>query len=1306
MSEVEGGDYELAQAAEAGTKQVLIPAVRSMGEALDKVGASVGTGAERVADTTLEADATAAQGLHQAMDGLDGTPDPGSSGIDPDTGTNTPSGGNETPSPGASGSGPTQDDFNGGDAGGQQPEGVSNCATGGTDPVDVVSGQMITARTDVDLPGVLPLLLRRAYASGYEHGSLFGPGWSSTLDQRLTIDADGIHFLGDDAQILNYGVPTQPGQQVLPVAGARWPLTWNRTLDAIEILDPATGITRHFTRPPGDSAASSERRQVRHLVRVTDRNGNWLTIARDEDGVPTQLTHVGGYRIAVDSTFRGDGFRVEGMRLLDQTRPEGTRLIGYAYDPAGRLIEILDTDDVPLIYEYDDAPRITAWIDRAGYRYTYTYDAEGRVIRTGGEDGTLTASIDYDRDARCTKVADSYGSVSEYWYDEHNHVAKTVDPLGSTTLTRYDRFGRLIERTDPLGNTTRFVRDEAGNVRELHRPDGSQALTEYDESRQPIRITAPSGAVSVFEYDERGNLTSATDPAGAVTRYVYDGHGAVASVTDPLGHTTIVHTSSAALPLSITDPIGAVWTVVRDALGRVVSSTDPLGNVTTHAFDAEGRAAARVYPDGSSETWAYDARGDLVRHVDRVGFETTFEYGPFRKILARTDPDGSRYEFGYDKELRLTSVTNPARASWTYEYDAAGNLVAEQDFNGRRITYAHDAAGRLLRRVNGAEESVTFIRDALGRIVEQQFPDSSRAWFDYDADSALVRAANEEVRIELVRDNLGRVVAESIDGRTLSKSFDTVGNLLSRTTPSGRASSWLYDEAGRPQLLATDEREISFGHDAVGRETHRWLNADTALTHERDQVGRLTARRLLSVTGPEDARISSVLHERTWTYRADGNPDSLTDSAGGSRRFTLDALGRVTAVSAEMWAEQYAYDAAGNLAHAANTRSPDAATGGLRELAGTLLRRAGRTSYKYDAQGRLVQTVRRTLSGGRKVWAYGYDAQDRMTLAQTPDGQRWRYVYDPLGRRVAKQRIDEAGTTLEETRFTWDGETLAEQEFSRAGHDEIVITAWDYEPGSATPLTQDLRRHYAHAPQEVIDRQFHAIITDLVGAPTELVASDGAINWRRSADLWGSALPATNAEGTSSHGADCPLRFPGQYHDAETGLDYNYKRYYDPGTGRYTTPDPLGLAPSTNHHGYVDNPLVWHDVLGLASGDIEWVDPKDLRFSQYTISGNSYAELMKSGEWDWSQPGSALRVLEMNGHLVTYDNRRLDAALEAEQERVPITRLNATDPDPASTTGRTWEQSFKRRFNSPRNRAARGKVPDGGTQDRPIVDCP
>ena len=46
------------------------------------------------------------------------------------------------------------------------------------------------------------------------------------------------------------------------------------------------------------------------------------------------------------------------------------------------------------------------------------------------------------------------------------------------------------------------------------------------------------------------------------------------------------------------------------------------------------------------------------------------------------------------------------------------------------------------------------------------------------------------------------------------------------------------------------------------------------------------------------------------------------------------------------------------------------------------------------------------------------------------------------------------------------------------------------------------------------------------------------------------------------------LRFPGQYLDAETGLHYNDRRYYDPDTGRYTSRDPLGFEGGINLYAY------------------------------------------------------------------------------------------------------------------------------------------
>jgi RHS repeat-associated protein len=60
-----------------------------------------------------------------------------------------------------------------------------------------------------------------------------------------------------------------------------------------------------------------------------------------------------------------------------------------------------------------------------------------------------------------------------------------------------------------------------------------------------------------------------------------------------------------------------------------------------------------------------------------------------------------------------------------------------------------------------------------------------------------------------------------------------------------------------------------------------------------------------------------------------------------------------------------------------------------------------------------------------------------------------------------------------------------------------------------------------------------------------------------------------------------PIRFQGQHYDDETGLAYNRHRYYDPGTGRFTSKDPIGLLAGGNVYQYAPNPTGWIDPLGL-----------------------------------------------------------------------------------------------------------------------------
>ncbi|MFD8471620.1 DUF6531 domain-containing protein [Streptomyces globisporus] len=1028
------------------------------------------------------------------------------------------------------------------------------------DPVDVATGEMTLPQTDLALPGVLPLVLRRTHLSGYRYGQWFGRSWASTLDERIELDplGGGAVWSREDGSLLVY--PRLPLAEdddgVLPVEGPRLPLRHGGQSNGETtylVTDPRSGLTRSFRGGPYNASPAYWLREIE------DRNLNRIDFARLGDGSPTAVVHSGGYRLAV---------AVEDSRIreLSLRTPDGpVTVMRYGYDPLGNLDAVINSSGLPLRFTYDPDDRITSWTDRNDSTFRYVYDDAGRVIRTVGPDGYLSSTFAYDvhpeTGDRVTRYTDSLGATKVHQFNDQLQAVAEIDALGGVTHRSFDRYDRLLSRTDPLGRTTTYTYDDRGNPVRVEHPDGTDARIEYNELNQLATVTGPDGATSRQEYDDRGNPTLFTRPNGTTTRLSHGPQGQLIGVDDSLGALDRLRCDAAGLPLAVRGPLGTVTRYIRDAFGRPVRITDPQGRTTELEWTVEGKLARRTDPDGSQQSWTYDGEGNCLVHTDVAGGETRFEYTHFDLVSVRTTPGGARQEFTHDTELRLTRVTNPQGLTWDYTYDAAGRTSAETDYDGRTLRYSHDSCGQLISRTNGLGQTVRYERDLAGRATAKD-ADGSVTRFAYDIHGRLASAAGPDSELSYVRDSSGRVLREVCDGRELVNTYDETGRRTRRVTPSGAVSSWSFP-AGRTAELTASGHRLGFHFDETGRETARRIGDALTVDLAYDPAGRLIDQ-LVRTTGDR------VLQRRTYTYRPDGHLASAEELTGGRKRLEVSGDGRVTGVTAENWSERYAYDEAGNQTSASWPGAGVAS--GPREYAGTRITRAGRVRYEHDAQGRVILRQKTRLSRKPETWHYGWDAEDRLVLVTTPDGTRWRYLYDALGRRSAKQRLAEDGATVvEEVTFTWDGDTLCEQTTSTTGSPDSVALTWDHD--GVKPVTQVERRL---VDQAEVDSRFFAIITDLVGTPRELVDEQGEVAWRTRSALWGATSWNRDAD------AYTPLRFPGQYFDPESGLHYNRHRHYDPESGRYLSPDPLGLTPAPNAVTYVDDPTLWIDPLGLA----------------------------------------------------------------------------------------------------------------------------
>ena len=218
------------------------------------------------------------------------------------------------------------------------------------DPVDVATGDVVLFQDDVSLPGVLPLVLSRAYRSSWRAGRWFGASWASSFDQQLQVMPDRIVGVFADGRVLTWLRDTAEDGPVpltgLPVTGPRWRLAGAGD-GAFTVTDPQAGLVRRFEGRGRDLP----------LVSVTDRAGRQVCFSYTPLGEPA-------------------GSRIPGATVSGPTMAGG-RIAGLRLAGA-------DGSEIPMTrYRYDEAGNLAGVVDASGQARQFSYDSDGRLAEAG-----------------------------------------------------------------------------------------------------------------------------------------------------------------------------------------------------------------------------------------------------------------------------------------------------------------------------------------------------------------------------------------------------------------------------------------------------------------------------------------------------------------------------------------------------------------------------------------------------------------------------------------------------------------------------------------------------------------------------------------------------------------------------------------------------------------------------------------------------------------------------------------------------------------------------------------------------------
>lgn len=858
------------------------------------------------------------------------------------------------------------------------------------------------------------------------------------------------------------------------------------------------------------------------------------------------------------------------------------RKVSYSYTAASRT----------QVYERGKTPRtlLRKW-DRDNYGNLIVESdyglVEGEKLAAGGDEVLTTNRYRIDRkrwivdrpsEVRKTNLAGGFVSWQKLHYDMNGDLIRderSPDGVRFIPVVRnqHDAYGNIARVTDANGHSRRLVYDgvfHALPVRETIEGVNLVMKAAYDLGLGVMTaFTDPNGKSTTFRYDTFGRLAAIIKPgdSAAYPTQSFEYHlanpvshiltrsreqsrkpGAYDSVSyfDGLGRKLQTRSEaeagqwavSEAASFNLRKGIQRQWPPYFDA-GRDYAAPDLELPHTLFAFDARSRSVKETNPDGSY-------RATVYRPLEKVQYdeEDNQPDGPHRntphtsvfdgrsrlvEVRERNGADTYTTRYAYDSLDNLTRIVDQAGNTKTLSFDGLGRKIGMVDPDKGVMRYAYDDVGNLLETTDARNQTVAYAHDAANRALSESHQGVVKVRYHYDADrpADLPGLRNTLGRLAWVEDEAGRetysydprgnIVAQTrtLDGQRFvtGLEYDALERLVGLTYPDQSRVEYRYNAMNRLEAIPGYVDNIDYM--ASGQKQGFEYANGVRSGYEYDSRQRLA--RLTSESS------GGTLQDLAYGYDQASNITRIADQRAAktpedrTADYAYDDLYRLTEAAAPAWSEQYRYSPIGNMTFKSDLGAMSYGEGGAGPHA---LTTAGGTTYGYDANGNLAS---------KPGYVYHFDPKDRLArVERAADGAVIDYAYDYRHQRKRKS-IAVGGlvdTTLYVDRYSevrrgrliknvYAGERLVARVFSNPAGDRTFFYLPDH-LGSAS------------------------LVTDASGAVVEE-----------------SVFYPYGQDRARSGGFKSEYRFTGKELDGETGLHYFGARYYDSGTGRFMSVDPL-----------------------------------------------------------------------------------------------------------------------------------------------------